>query len=319
MRALVTGGSGFAGQWLSRELLSAGWEVTGTMLGNVVEPGTLGPDERGAVRWLQADLRRPEDVRRALDEAKPDVVFHLAGIAFVPAAAADPGAALDVNAGGAARILAEVRARRRAGTLDPVLLVIGSGEQYGRHDSGELPLSEEAEQRPISVYAASKLAQEVVALESWRSEGVKIVLARSFNHSGPGQDRRFLLPALVARTLALRGQWRAELPVGNTSPVRDYLHVADVVRAYVLLATQGRAGEAYNVASGVGTDVQTLAHRVLARSGVEAKLVSDPALVRPVDLPMLVGSAAKLTAETGWAPQRDLDYIIDDLIRAASH
>ncbi len=319
MRALVTGGSGFSGQWLCRELLTRGWEVTGTMLGDVVEPGALGLEERRSVRWVRTDVRRQEDLCRALDEATPDVIFHLAGVAFVPAAAADPGAALDVNAGGAARLLGEVRHRRRAGTLDPLLLVVGSGEQYGRHDPDELPLTESADQRPISVYAASKAAQEIVALEAWRSEGVRVVVTRSFNHSGGGQEPRFLLPALVSRALGLRGAWRAELRVGNTSPVRDYLHVADVARAYVLLGEHGRAGEAYNVASGIGTDVETLALRVLALTGIEARLVPDPELIRPVDLPALVGDAAKLRLETDWAPERDLDSIILDLIRAASH
>lgn len=318
MRALVTGGSGFVGQWLCRELIARGWDVTATMLGDVVEPGVLGLDERRAARWVRADMRRQGDVERALDEAEPEVVFHLAGIAFVPAAAADPGVALDVNVGGAARLLAGIRTRRRAGTLDPLVLVVGSGEQYGRHDDGELPLIEAAEQRPISVYAASKLAQEVVALEAWRSEGIRVVLTRSFNHSGPGQADRFLLPALVTRARALRDQWRPELRLGNTTPVRDYLHVADVVQAYVALATAGSPGEAYNVASGTGTSVEELAGRVLAVVGVEAKLVTDPELVRPVDLPVLVGSPDRLRTATGWSPQRTLDSIIEDLIRAAS-
>jgi GDP-4-dehydro-6-deoxy-D-mannose reductase len=322
MRALVTGGSGFVGQWLCRALLSSGWDVAGTMLGDVVEPGALGLDERRAIRWIRADLRRQEEVGAAIDAASPDAVFHLAGIAFVPAAAADPGGALDVNVGAAARLLAVIRERRRAGTLDPLVLVVGSGEQYGRHEAAELPLPETAEQRPISVYAASKAAQEIVALEAWRSDGVRVVVTRSFNHSGPGQQERFLLPALVRRALALRGKWRAELKVGNTTPVRDYLHVADVADAYERLAhageDAGRVGEAYNVASGVGFDVEAVATRVLALANVEARLQVDPELVRPVDLPALIGDARKLRRDTGWAPERDLDAIIEDLIRAAA-
>jgi GDP-4-dehydro-6-deoxy-D-mannose reductase len=321
MRALVTGGSGFVGQWLCRTLLSSGWDVAGTMLGDVVEPGALGLDERRAIRWIRADLRRQEEVVAAVDSASPDAVFHLAGIAFVPAAAADPGGALDVNVGAAARLLAVIRERRRAGTLDPIVLVVGSGEQYGRHETAELPLPETAEQRPISVYAASKAAQEIVALEAWRSDGVRVVVTRSFNHSGPGQQDRFLLPALVRRALSLGGKWRAELKVGNTTPIRDYLHVADVADAYARLAgAEGaaRVGDAYNVASGVGFDVETVATRVLALANVEAKLQVDPALVRPVDLPALIGDAQKLRRDTGWAPKRDLDAIIEDLIRAAA-
>lgn len=318
-RALVTGAAGFVGQWLCRELLQGGWTVFGTRLAGDIPPGALSPEARREVHWLDCDVTRSEALRRALDASRPDAVFHLAGMAFLPAASADPGGALEVNVVAAARLLAEVRTRRRAGELDPVVLVVGSGEQYGRHAPEAQPLSERAEQRPLNVYAASKAAQEIVALEAFRSEGVRVVATRSFNHSGPGQSPRFLLPALVGRALALRGTPGATLPIGNTTPVRDFLHVADVVRAYVLLAARGTPGEAYNVSSGRGVDVGTLAERVLAITGAKAKLQSDPSLVRPVEVPVLVGDPAKLRSATGWVAEHSLDSLIDDLIRAASH
>jgi GDP-4-dehydro-6-deoxy-D-mannose reductase len=319
MRAIVTGAAGFVGQWLCRELLQRGWTVCGTRLGDDIPPGALSDDDRRLVQWVDCDVTRAEDLKRLIDAAgAPEAVFHLAGVAFVPAANADPGAAFDVNVTAAARLLAEVRTRKQAGTLDPVVLVIGSGEQYGRHDTGEQPLPERAEQRPLNVYAASKAAQEVVAFEAYRSAGVRVVATRSFNHSGPGQSPRFVMPALVQRTLALRASSGNALTLGNTTPVRDFLHVADVVRAYVLLAVHGVPGEAYNVASGQGTDVATLAGRILALAGADAKLQVDPSLVRPVDVPMLVGDAGKLRAATGWAPEHSLDSIIEDLIRATT-
>jgi GDP-4-dehydro-6-deoxy-D-mannose reductase len=208
--------------------------------------------------------------------------------------------------------------RRLAGMLDPVVLLVGSGEQYGRHDEDQIPLRETAEQRPLTVYAASKAAQEIVALQAFRADGLRVVTTRSFNHSGAGQAERFLIPALVKRTLALRGAWAPELALGNTTPVRDYLHVADVVRAYVLLAEHGVPGESYNVASGRGVDVGTVAQRVLALAGVDAKLVNDPAFMRPVEVPVLVGDPGKLHAATGWEPVFSLDTIIEDLIRATT-
>jgi len=318
-RALVTGASGFVGQWLCRELLRQGWQVSGTVFGDVVPAGALSLDERRSVRWLTTDVRRPEDIRHALEEARPDAIFHLAGVAFVPAASADPGAALEVNVVAAVRLLAEVRVRRTAGTLDPVVLIVGSGEQYGRHDASAMPLGEDVAQCPLSVYAASKAAQEVVALAAFRSDGVRVVTTRSFNHSGAGQSDHFLLPALVKRAVALRGAWNQTLTLGNTTPVRDFLHVADVVRAYVLLAEHGVPGESYNVASGRGVDVATVAERVLALTGVDAKLQSDPALVRPVEVPVLIGSPGKLHTTTGWEPALSLDTIIEDLIRATTH
>ncbi len=322
MRALVTGAAGFVGQWLVRDLLTAGHEVTGLTL---VDPSTtatlLSTDEQAAVDWLMGDVCRTEDVRRALDVALPDVVFHLAGVSSVAAATGDPGAAAEVNIVGAARLLGEVRVRRRVGVLDPAVIVVGSGEQYGRHEKSALPLAEDAEQRPLTVYAATKAAQEVVALEAFRSEGVRVIATRSFNHSGPGQSPSFLLPALVRRALALRSgggnggsERRAVLSLGNTSSIRDFLHVADVTAAYIALAARGRAGEIYNVSSGVGVSVKELAVQVLAATGVKAPLATDPALVRPVDVPALVGDNARLRDATGWAPTRTLRTLIDDLV-----
>ena len=318
MRALVTGASGFVGQWLCRELLERGWEVTGTHLEETIGLGALGDEARRAVRWTRCDVLRPDDLQRVVDGARPEAIFHLAGISFVPTANADPARTLEVNVIAAARLLAEVRRHRAAGTLDPVVLVIGSGEQYGRHDPEEQPLPEGAEQRAQSIYAASKAAQEIVALEAHRAAGVRVIATRSFNHSGPGQAERFLLPALVRRALALRGRHSPSLVLGNTTPVRDFLHVADVVRAYVGLAERGAPGEAYNVASGVGHSVAAVAERVLAVAAVGAKLQVDPALVRPVEVPVLIGSPARLQADTGWAPRFTLDTIIEDLIRATA-
>ena len=317
MRALVTGASGFVGQWVVRELIERGWEVSGTFLDDApprVEPN----DPLASVRWSATDVRRADALRRLLDSGQPDAIIHLAGVAFVPAAQADPGAALEVNVIAAARLLSDLKARRSSGTLDPLVLIIGSGEQYGRHETADMPLPESTEQRPHSVYAASKSAQELIGLEAFRSAGVRVMATRSFNHSGPGQADRFVLPALVRRALALRASGQRGLPIGNTTTVRDFLHVRDVARAYVDLLEHGVPGEVYNVASGVGVDVGTLARRVLALVGIDAILNTDAALVRPAEVPVLIGDATKLRRAAGWSPRFTLDSIIEDLIRAAA-
>lgn len=317
MRALVTGAAGFVGQWVGRELIERGWDVAGTSL-EATPPVVRPNDALASVRWHVADVRRGDELARLIDATKPDAILHLAGVAFVPAAQADPGAALETNVIAAARLLGEVKARRASGALDPAVLVIGSGEQYGRHDASEMPLPESAAQRPHSVYAASKAAQEHVALEAFRSSGLRVIATRSFNHSGPGQADRFVLPALVGRALALRQSGARTLSLGNTTTVRDFLHVRDVARAYVDLVERGTAGEVYNVASGTGVDVGSLARRVLALVGVDAIFNTDAALVRPAEVPVLVGDATKLRRATGWSPRLTLDSIIDDLIRAAA-
>jgi GDP-4-dehydro-6-deoxy-D-mannose reductase len=318
VRALVTGAAGFVGQWLVRNLLEAGHEVTGlTPVDPTATAALLSTDEQAEVDWILGDVRRIEDVRRALDVQPPDMIFHLAAVSSVPGASSDPGGAAEVNVVGVARLLGEVRVRRRVGVLDPAVLVVGSAEQYGRHDKSDLPLDEEADQRPLTVYAATKTAQEVIALEAFRSEGVRVIATRSFNHSGPGQSSAFLLPSLVRRALALRGNSgdrRAALAVGNATSVRDFLHVADVTAAYIALAARGRAGEVYNVSSGVGVSVKELAVQVLAATGVKAPITIDQTLARTVDVPALIGSHARLHDATGWEPQQSLRGLIADLV-----
>jgi GDP-4-dehydro-6-deoxy-D-mannose reductase len=317
MRALVTGASGFVGRWVCRELVERGWSVGGTSLEST-PPQPQPGDPMGAVQWRVADVRKADDLEALLDAERPDAIVHLAGVAFVPAAQAEPLGALELNFMATASLLAAVKLRHAGGALDPVVLIIGSGEQYGRHEASEMPLNETAEQRPRSVYAVSKVAQEQIGLEAFRSSGIRVRATRSFNHSGAGQAEPFLLPALVHRALALRAEGGRRLAIGNTSSVRDFLHVRDVARAYVDLLERGVSGEVYNVASGVGVDVGTVAQRVLALVGIEAILETDPALVRPAHVPILIGDATKLRRATGWSPRFTLDSIIEDLIRAAA-
>ena len=318
VKALVTGAGGFAGQWLCRDLSRRGWSVTGTTFDGPPSHGVIAPEDHAEIVWRRDDLRESAAAAAALDAAMPDVVFHLAGVAFVPTAGSDPTGALELNVGATVRLLSALRDRRAAGTLDPVVVIIGSGEQYGRHDAEAMPLHENAECRPRSFYAATKMAQEGFALEAFRSAGVRVICTRSFNHSGRGQAPTFLLPALVERAIAAQ-RTGAPVPIGNTTTVRDFLHVEDAVRAYVLLAEHGLAGEVYNVCSGRGVAVGDVAAEILRAVGIDVPLVADPALQRPVDVPMLVGDNLKLRTDTGWAPQRSRADIISDLIHAASH
>ena len=298
-------------------MLERGWTVTAGGVGDLPTTDVLSVDERHAVHWRQLDVTNQNDVAAAVDAAAPDMVLHLAAVSHVPDALRNPGYAYEVNAVGTVRLLAEVRRHRLAGTGDPVVLVVGSAEQYGRHEINAMPIHEDAEQRPLTLYAASKVAQEVAALQAYRSDGVRIVCTRSFSHSGIGHGGHFLLPSLVTRALALPRSGGV-LEIGNGDTVRDFLHVADVVDAYLSLRERGATGEAYNVCSGEGVSVRALAGAVLRRVGVDAEIRSAPALARSVDVPIQVGNNSKLRRATGWAPRRSRDDIIDDLIHAAT-
>lgn len=311
-RALVTGAAGFVGRHLTAALLADGWTVTGTTpeAGDALDP---------AVTWVRGDLRDDAHVAEAVARARPDLVIHLAAISHLPTAAGTPSLAWDVNVTASVRLLHQLGQAHAAGTLSPRVLIIGSAEQYGRQAEDTGPIREDAPLLPRTVYAATKVAQEVAALQAWRASGLPVIAVRPFNHSGAGQDARFLLPALAARALALRtAPAGTPLVLGNTSPVRDFLHVDDVVAAYIALGRHGVPGEAYNVASGTGRSVRTVAERFLARLGLVTTLHEDPALQRPVDVPSLVGDPARLHAVTGWRPRRTFDDLLDDLLDAAT-
>jgi GDP-4-dehydro-6-deoxy-D-mannose reductase len=316
-RALITGGHGFVAGWAISAMLDRGWSVTAAGLGTPTVGGPIDAKRSAMVRWESLDVTNQEEVGQVVDRAAPDVILHLAAISRVLDAVRNPGQAYDVNTVGTVRLLTEVARLRRAGACDPAVLVVGSAEQYGHHDPGEMPLDETAAQRPLTLYAASKTAQEVAALQAHRSEGVRVVCTRSFSHSGPGQPAQFLLPSLVARALALR-ESGGRLAIGNGDTVRDFLHVADVVEAYLALLELGQPGETYNVSSGEGISVRALAATVLQRVGVPAEISTDPALSRPVDVPVQIGSNAKLQRATGWTPRHTREDIIDDLIHAAT-
>ena len=197
------------------------------------------------------------------------------------------------------------------------MIVIGSAEQYGTVDAASIPIDEHTECRPVSPYGKSKVAAETLALEAHRDHGLAVVCTRAFNHTGPGQSTAFLVPGLAARIAAAEREGLDEITVGNGDPVRDFSDVRDVVRAYALLAEHGVPGEVYNVCSGRGVRVGDVAARLIARARRPLRVVTDPDLMRPADVPVLVGDPTKLVTATGWQPHHDLEDTLDAVLEAA--
>jgi GDP-4-dehydro-6-deoxy-D-mannose reductase len=313
-RILITGGSGFVGQWLCRHYLDRGDTVVAGTVGETTGPAVLTPEQRQAVQWVQMDTTSDDQIARAIDTAAPDVVAHLAAMAFSPDATDSPAKAFEVNALGALRLLSRLSKVKGKGTR---VLVVGSAEQYGANSAAVTPVPETVGLAPLTVYAACKCAQEMISIQAARAGAIDVVCTRSFNHSGFGHGSRYLMPALVDRARALP-EAGGKFTLGNGTPVRDYLHVKDVVAAYAALLESGKSGETYNVCSAAGISVGAIAERVLKRTGRRAEISTDPALIRPVDVPILIGDNAKLKATTGWAPRYTVDDIIDDLIHGAT-
>jgi GDP-4-dehydro-6-deoxy-D-mannose reductase len=293
MRALVTGGDGFVGRHLTEHLRAAGDEVTSI--------DRHGP---GAV-----DIMDPVAIGAAMAAVRPDAVYHLAGWADVASSWQDPLGALRLNAEGTLHVLQACRAAdvRR-------VLSVASADVYGTVGNADLPLTESSPIRPTSPYGASKVAADAMALQAFLGYGLGVIRVRPFNHLGPGQAEHFVAPALAARIARAERDGTTEIPVGNLTPRRDITDVRDVVRAYRLLVERGEPGEVYNVCSGIALAIQELADRLVALSTSDVVLRPDPALQRPVDLPVLLGSYAKLEAATGWRPTTPIEQTLADLL-----
>jgi GDP-4-dehydro-6-deoxy-D-mannose reductase len=298
---LVTGAAGFAGSHLVDRLLDSGVEVAAWS-----HRGGRSPVAGNAARWQAVDLLARDDVDRAIDGLRPDVVYHCAGRAAVGNAWTELGRTLEVNVRGTLHLLGAVE--RHA---PHARVIVTSSALVYRHSAS--PIAEDAEVGPEGPYAVSKFAQDRLAASF--ADRLHVVIARPFNHIGPRQTADFLASS-VARQVARieRGVMPPQLSVGNLSALRDFTDVRDVVAAYDQLASRGAAGGIYNVCSGRAVAVQALVDGIVARAKVPIEVVTDPARFRPVDVPVVVGSCKRLEALTGWSPTIPLERTLDDLL-----
>ena len=292
MRALITGGGGFVGHHLSALLERSGDEVE--------------------ICDLETDITDLDSISARIKDVQPDAIYHLAALAHVGDSWLDPSKVLTVNVVGTGNVLAAARRH----VPDATVLAISSAEVYGIVTPNELPLSEVSEVRPASPYAASKAAAEQVALQAARGFGQRVIVVRPFNHVGPGQAPVFAVPALAKRIVDAKESGATTLTVGTLTTRRDFTDVRDVVIAYRLLVEKGAAGEVYNVASGVDVSIAEIAASLLTLAGADLEFVEDPALIRPVDVPVLRGDAGRLREATGWSPRIPLEATLADVLES---
>jgi GDP-4-dehydro-6-deoxy-D-mannose reductase len=295
MRVLVTGIGGFVGPVLAGELLAHGHDVHG-LVRRSVSPRLADL----AVRIHHGDLLEPGQVDDVVGGVAPDAIVHLAGLSFMPAAEADPPAAYRANVDATLALLGAARARAPKARL----LVVSSSTVYGAPAPAELPVTEDAPLRPENVYGASKAAAELAALQWGRGYGLDVVVARPFNHIGPGQDPSFVCAAL-ARQIARMEAGRQEpvLRVGNVDPVRDFADVRDIAAGHVAVLERGRTGGVYNLCAGEGASIAEVIALLRTHARIPLSVRSDPALRRKTEAPRIVGSAARATRDTGWTPR----------------
>lgn len=294
MRVLITGAMGFAGSHLTDQCVAEGWDVHGTC----VEAEMNQPRRPGLTPHL-ADLRDAAAIRRVVAEVQPDRVYHLAALASVAGAWADPAKTLTENLVMTLRVLDAVRLEAPGARV----LTIGSSEEYGIVDPESFPIDESQPLRPIDPYGVSKVACETLARQHVYAYDMHVVCARPFNHVGPRQRRGFVLPDFAAQIAAIeREAVPPVLKVGNLNTARDFTDVRDVVRGYRLMLEAGEPGAAYNVCSGRLVRIGDMLDLLVGACAVPVKVQLDPALTRPIDRPASIGSFAKLQSATGWRP-----------------
>jgi GDP-4-dehydro-6-deoxy-D-mannose reductase len=304
MRALVTGATGFVGTHLVAALRDAGHEVL----------AAGGPADAHA---LPLDLGDIATIRAAFDVGQPDVVFHLAAQTFVPESFDSPQATYQANVIGTSLVSQAIREYAKTESKAPRLIFASSAEVYGAQPPERFPLDESTPLSPANPYAASKAAAEMILSGEHRAFGLDVVIARAFNHIGPGQNERFVVANFAAQLARIAAGAPPQLSVGNLDARRDVLDVRDVVRAYVALATAGQAGEVYNICSGTAISIRDVLRELIIAAHVPVEVRDDPARMRPSDVPLFVGNGAKLRAATGWEPRIAFRTSIKDIFAAA--
>jgi GDP-4-dehydro-6-deoxy-D-mannose reductase len=307
-RAIITGITGFVGPYLARELHSRGIECVGITQGSPPYPHPVSLQD---IRIHEVDIRNRSDVYNVLASENPDLLVHLAAVSHVPTSVSNPELTFDVNVGGTFNILEGLR---RLGRKTRVLF-ISTGNLYGPVDSGESGFTESSPAQCTSPYATSKLVGEELARSYVHDFGMEVVIARPFNHTGPGQAPSFVCSEFARAVSAgmINGN-DVVLHTGSLSPRRDFTDVRDIVRAYALLLEQGVSGEIYNVCSGRMIRIGDILSRLgtLANIDVRAELAS--AKVRQREIDRLGGDCSKLHARTGWKPEIPIEMTLRDLL-----
>ncbi|WP_250628527.1 GDP-mannose 4,6-dehydratase [Pinirhizobacter soli] len=293
-RIYVTGATGFVGKHIRAQIA-----------GGVF----------GAAQFVPAsaemDIRDPAQLRADIEVAQPDAVIHLAARSFVPDSFDDPRATFDVNLLGTLNLLQALSARHFSGRV----LYVSSGDVYGMVPEAELPVLESRATMPRSPYAVSKVSAELLCRQWQLTEKLDVVVARPFNHIGPGQGLQFVVPAMASQVAAMATSGDiGEIITGDIDVTRDFSDVRDVVAAYAAILARGCSGEIYNVASGHEVRIRDILQILCELTGVKPRVSTDPSRLRATEQRRMVASAAKLNGDTGWTPAIPLDVSLKQIL-----
>ncbi|MFC1917410.1 GDP-mannose 4,6-dehydratase [Chloroflexota bacterium] len=306
--ALITGINGFVGSHLAGYLLEKGLRVCGMVRRNSSLEDIQGI--AGRLYLLAADLTSARGVQEVVIRTKPDYIFHLASASSVFQSWQKPAVVMKTNVIGTVNLFEAVR---KAG-IQPVIQVAGSSEEYGMIYPDELPVKESNALRPLSPYAVSKVTQDKLSYQYFRSYGLKTVVTRAFNTTGPGRPPLYVTSNFARQVAEIEKGRKPVIQVGNLKAQRDFSDVRDVVRAYWLAGQHGEPGEVYNICSEKARTIQEVLDLLVSLSGRNIKIRQNPARMRPADIEVIRGDATKFRNRTGWQPEIPFVETMSDLL-----
>jgi len=310
MRILITGITGFVGSHLAEYALQRGAEVFGSVRWRSKTEHI--EEFRDRVTLIESDLRDLLSVRTVLEQSRPDCIIHLAAQSFVAASWQTPMETFHTNVISQVNLFEVMRQIRSSARF----LVIGSSEEYGLVEPHELPIRETNPLRPLSPYAVSKVAQDLMGWQYFKSYGMHVVRARAFNHSGPRRGETFATSNFAKQIAEMEAGLRDPIVhVGDLKPTRDFSDVRDIVRGYWVLLERGTPGEVYNLCSGVDWSIERVLNFLIGLARLpHIDIRQDPARLRPSDVPVLRGSREKIETALGWRTTIPLEQTLTDLL-----
>ena len=309
-RVLITGITGFAGSHLADYLLKKDdlkiygikrWRSRTENIEHFMDK----------VEFYECDLRDASSIRDVIEELKPAMIFHLAAQSFVPTSWSAPAESLETNIIGELNLFEAVR---RTG-VDSLIQIAGSSEEYGAVREDEVPIKETNPLRPLSPYGVSKVGQDMLAYQYFKSYGMKVIRTRGFNHTGPRRPNVFVCSDFAKQVVDIeKGVKEPIIKVGNLEAVRDFTDVRDMVRGYWLALSMGTPGEVYNISSGVGWRIGDILSTLISLANVSVDVVVDKYKLRPSDVPRLIGDSTKFRSATGWQPEISFEKTLEDIL-----
>lgn len=311
MKALITGITGFAGSHLADFLLK---QKNQKVFGIYRWRSRMENIEhiKNKITLLECDLRDSGSILEVVKKVKPDMVFHLAAQSYVPMSWLAPAETLSTNIIGELNILEAVRI---LGLTECRIHIAGSSEEYGMVLPNEIPIKETNPLRPLSPYGVSKVTQDLLGYQYFKSYGLKIIRTRGFNHEGPRRGDVFVTSNFSKQVVEIeKGKRKPVIYVGNLEAVRDFSDVRDVVKGYYLTLKDGKVGEVYNICSGKGYKIKEMLDMLLSLTKDKIEIKEDPKRLRPSDVELLIGDPSKIRKAVGWKCEIPFKQTMKDLL-----